>query len=548
MAFPKKAFFLFLGLFLLFAALQPAFAQKRLRWTADKQARQRINGETVEFLLGNVKLRQDETLIWADSARIEGKSAAQAFGNIRIKEGDSVDIKALRLYYNGRSGLSQLRENVVYTDGKATLFTDNLDYNKSTGVATYFNGGRMIDEENTLTSDYGTFHRAQNQASFFGNVKVVGPDGTITSDTLYYNTLSGQVTTRGPTHVVRSDGTISDSETGIVYNMQTDNTVVKQGRVETQDYIILGNTLTFDKRKNIFRARDNVRMTAKNDDVIITGEEAIYYRDKGITYVLGNPVMRRPVEGDTLYLRADTLYSVENQVDTTRFLYAYPNVRIYKSNLQGRADSLVYNAQDTLLTLYSDPVLWSEENQMSGDTVMMYMENQAIDRMEFHNNGFVVSVDTLGQYNQVKGRKITAWFGENELEEVLIDGNAESIYHVLTEESDALMGMNRMTSGSMRMFFEQQKLHQLRMYNNPDARFVPPHELQAPDAVLPGFRWREEERPNLAQVLGQEPLVPAAEKSKSEEAGTETGANKSKPEAEKAAGRRPASAIKSIDN
>ena len=479
-----------------------ASAQKRLRYDADRQRGQKVDGTRVDYLIGNVVITQQTTRINADSAAIRKReNQAEAFGRIRVKEGDSVNIRSRRLIYDGNSGTASMYEEVVYDDGKATLYTDHLDYNKFTGISRYYDGGRMVDDENTLKSIEGIFDKNRNQASFFGDVLLKTPDATITADTLYYNTMTGQATFAGPMKIVRNDGTITESEEGLVYNTQSENTAILQGFVENEDYIIKGRRLRYDKPNNRFTAEGNVVMTAKSQDVVITGDHGIYNRETGYTYIWGNPVMRRAVDKDTLYLSADTLVSVDGINPQAKRLLAYHGVKIFKTDLQGVADSMAYQVADSMLFFYHKPVLWNNQSQMSGDTVALTIKNNKLDRLRLVNKGFVISRDTLGNFNQLKGRVVTAFFNDSTINEVAVNGNGESIYFVQEENDTTLVGMNKIGCGNMLIEFKNQAVHNITYYQAPTGIFTPPHMLSKGDMTLSDFNWQQDRRPNLEMVL-----------------------------------------------
>ncbi|EMR03246.1 OstA-like protein [Cesiribacter andamanensis] len=502
----KHACWLLLPLLLLLLASE-AQAQQRLRFTADKVIGRRVEGGQVNVLVGNVVIRQPGTTIYADSAQVRrAENQAEAYGRIRVEEGDSITITSKSLVYEGNTGTAFMTRDVVYRDGATVLYTDNLEFNKFTGISSYHSGGRMVNNENTLTSRRGVFNRPANSASFYSKVVLRSPDATIYSDTLHYNTLTGQATFVGFTRVVRADGTVTEGNDGLVYNTQSERGAVLQGFIENEDYIITGTRLGYDRQRELFTAKGNVTMTAKDQQVIILGTEAYYDKKTGITRIWGRPLMKRPVQQDTLFMSADTMMAIEHELEAKKRLLAWGGVKIFKQDLQGVADSMAYRLADSLLFFYRQPVLWNQQNQLTGDTINLQIRNNTVDRMRLLQNGFVISRDTLGDYNQVKGRLITAFFRDDELSQVAVNGNAESIYFVL-EETDSVMvqmGMNRITCANMLINFANRQVRQIRFYQQPDATFVPPHELKEPDTRLSGFVWQEERRPSLADVLSRE--------------------------------------------
>ena len=522
MSFPMKKGAGLAGLFILSIILlfsTEGLAQKRLRFKAETLKGGTLDGSRVQYLIDNVVIRQDETTIYADSAIVRKQdNTAEAFGNVRITEGDSVDIRAKRMIYGGGSGTARLREEVVYRDGNTVLYTDSLDYNKFDGIARYFGGGRMIDGETVLTSESGVFDKANQTARFYENVELRMDGGVVNSDTLIYNTETKEATFKGPTTVVRNDGSVTYAEKGLVYDTRSESTTVIEGEIDNPDYVITGDKLNYDQVNDVFTATGNVVMTSKTEDVVITGGHSVYDKKTGYTYVYDKPVMRRPVEeGDTLFLSADTLVAIEAEKDLDKRMLAYHDVRIYKNDLQGISDSLVYFFADSSIFFYQDPVLWNENSQLTGDTISVYMRNNELDRLMLRTNSYVITQDSIKNFNQVKGRQITAVFKEGELNRINVDGNAESLYFVLEEETNLLVGMNKISSGNMAMYFKD-GLDRIDVFQNPEGKFMPPHEIAEPDKRLPGFNWRVAERPTRNSVLLRPPkTTPAAEQPQQEQ-------------------------------
>ena len=196
-------------------------------------------------------------------------------------------------------------------------------------------------------------------------------------------------------------------------------------------------------------------------------------------------------------------------VDQTLWMLAFNNVLIYKSDLQGTADSLSYSPSDSMLYFYNKPVLWSEENQMSADSVWIQLSGGSIDKLFMVMNAFVIAEDTLKNFNQIKGRKMVAQFKDDNIHHVDVQGNGESLYFALEEAEIeeaqvrvlATVGMNKIICSNMKINFLAGKLNNISFYVNPDASFIPPHELKKDDLKLKGFNWRGKERPTRDNVV-----------------------------------------------
>ena len=462
------------------------------------------SGKNFNSFIDNVIFTQNETTIYCDSAVLYKKeNIVRAYGNVKITEGDSITIKARQLVYDGNKKTATLRQNVIFEKLKrVTLYTDFLDYYRIQHEARYFNGGKLVDSANVLTSKKGYYDLNTNMASFKSDVVAKSPDYTLKSDTLQYNTKSNIVFFRDQTELTDVDGNVFVYEEGQYdTNVRTSN--LAKGEVETQSYTLTGNRLRLDGFRNYYQAIGNVVMISKEQDVIITGDNSYFDRQKGIAKVYGRALMKRVMEGDTLYLSADTLMAIENKDPKAERVLAYNNVKIFKKDFQGLADSLAYVTADSMLFFYQNPVLWANQNQMSADSINVTIRNGTIDQLNMVQNSFVISVDSIDNFNQMKGRTMEARFRNGGLHRVNVEGNGESLFFALNDEETELIGMNKIICSSMVIRFKDNKANDLSFYVNPDAEFIPPHELEEPMRRLQGFNWRMEERPLLTEMLAR---------------------------------------------
>ncbi len=492
-----------------------AQAQKvdRIKYKADDLFEFRKDGEKIRRLIGNVVFAQETSTMYCDSSYYYVKdNTMEAFGHVRIVD-DSVTITSRKLIYNGQDRTAKLRENVVYTKGEQRLTTNFLDYNMDTEVGNYFNGGKLKDSTNVLTSEIGYYYGLQKYALFWKNVVLVAPDYTLKSDTLRYNTVPKIAITEGKTTIITEDESILHSKGG-TFRTKIEQSEFIDGTVETIDYYMEGDELFFDDLKKYYDATGNVKLTAKNEDIVITGDEGFSDKNNGISKVYGNALMKRFLEKDTLYLAADTLVSIESKYDSVKRILAYHNVRIWKSNLQGLADSASYFLKDSLLFFYKEPIFWNLKNQLEGDTISMEVTEKEIKTMTLLRSAFLATEDTLKNYNQIKGRTMQAHFRKSKIDRIYVNGNGESIYYVLDDEdpNDIItMGMNRILCSDMTIRFKDEKLDNISFYIKPEARFIPPHELTADVQKLEGFKWKGDLRPELEDLLTD---VPTQKKNK----------------------------------
>jgi lipopolysaccharide export system protein LptA len=462
-----------------------------------------MGGVKFSRLLGNVEMRQKETRLYCDSAHLyRDRNYVEIFSNVRVVQG-STTITSATATYNGAQRTAMFMGGVVMRDEKMTLTTPSLFYNMATRSARYTEGGTIVESDTRLTSRAGNYNMASKLLSFRGNVRVLSKDADIQSDTLQYNTINKIVYFVSPTRIRNEQGDLTAS--GGYYNTITKESVFRGSQVQTEDYIVDAQNSYFDRAKGYLYASGGVKMTSKDptNKVVITGQVLQHWKALGRSKVTGSPVMRSLVSGDTLLISADTLLSVNNPDPKQKdFLYAYYGVRIFKSDLQGRCDSLSYNLTDSVMYMNSNPILWANNSQMVSDRMEMLMKKKTIDQMKMFSNAFIISQDTLKNLNQIKGRDMTAYFQQGNIGRVDVNGNGESIYFAL--EGDTVMtGMNKSVSSDMVLKFKDKKIQTITFLTNPDMAFIPPHELKEPDKRLRGFQWRPEEKPTKADVLAK---------------------------------------------
>jgi lipopolysaccharide export system protein LptA len=480
----------------------PTYGQEQDK--LDYEAKSLEGGKTYKKLVGNVKFTQINTIIYCDSAfAYDQTNSMEAFGHVRIEDlEDSVTITSDKLYYDGNGRIAELRSNVIYVDDSIQLFTDNLDYDMTNKSATYFKGGKIIDGKNTLSSINGDYDTEGKLMIFKDSVKLVTPDYRLESDDLFYNIITKMARTSSETTIITDDGKLLKSKQRSEFDTEKGTSAFMLGEVDTEKYLLKGNELFFNNELGFYSAKGDVYLFAKQDSVIIMGEEANFWQNEGMAKVFGDPLLKKPLGLDTLYLRADTLVSLDDSLEANKRLLAFHNVKIYKSDLQGKADSLVYYLSDSSISFYSDPILWNEGSQITADTIHLLINKGTIDQLRTSVNSFIISEDSTKNYNQIKGRQMIAYFEGKNIKNVDVRGNGESIYFVAEEENTkTLMGMNQIICSNMKIIFKENQVNDIRFYSNPDGNFVPPHELKDDDKHLEGFAWRIDERPSRREIL-----------------------------------------------
>ncbi|GAB3946533.1 hypothetical protein GCM10028805_17210 [Spirosoma harenae] len=524
-----------------------------------------IPGQVVRKLHNNVRLRHKGVLMSCNLAvQNVTTNEIEAYGNVRLIQGDTITIRGDTMFYYGKTRQANMRGHVNMRDRKMTLTTAKLDYDMLSGIAHYPVPGRIVDKENTLTSKEGYYDTRTKLFTFRQNVRLVNTKGTLVADSLLYNSLTRLATFQGPTRITNKDGVLTavagqyNTTTGIS-NFQ------RRATVETPKYRLTGDSLYYDNITELGIAKGKVIMVAKDQKAVILGDHVRYNGKAGISRVTGHAVAKSlasETTKDTLFLRADTLFSYDNKITNTRRLLGQKNVFVYKSDLQSKCDSLIYDTADSTIYFYKKPIVWSQNKyQMEADSMRAVLKNNKIHTLFLKTKSFVISLDTLKNFNQIKGRTVTAYFTtkivstdtlptvskriqtsqktvltassgqsvssvatnttlkrvldkngsspssttatlqeQTTLERVIVEGNGQSLYYAV-DEKNKMIGLNHVECSRMNIAFSDNKVGQIRFYGHPDSQLIPPKEITSEVQELDGFRWREAEKPTKNQVL-----------------------------------------------
>ncbi|GAB4018975.1 OstA-like protein [Spirosoma koreense] len=536
-----------------------------------------VPGQVVRKLHNNVRLRHKGVLMYCNLAiQNVTTNIIEAYGNVRLVQGDTITVRGDTMFYYGNTRQANLRGHVVMKDRKMTLTTAQLDYDMLSGIAHYPVPGRIVDKENTLTSREGYYDTRTKLFTFRQDVRLVNPKGTLTADSLLYNSITRLATFQGPTRIKNKDGVLT-AVAGQYNTVSGVSNFERRATVETPKYRLTGDSLYYDNLSELGIAKGKVIMIAKDRKAVITGDHVRYNGKAGISRVTGHAVAKslaNEATNDTLYLRADTLFSFDNKLTNTRRFLGQKNVFVYKSDLQSKCDSLIYDTADSTIYFYKKPIVWSQNKyQMEADSIRARMKNNRIHTLYMKTKSFVISLDTLKNFNQIKGRTITAYFAtklvkpdsiseesgrsaklqagkpvsvsatipgsgsavatnpppqrvkdqkstlptsttapvmeQTVLDRVIVEGNGQSLYYAL-DEKNKMIGLNHVESSRMNIDFADNKVGQIRFYGHPDSQLIPPKEITSDVQELDGFRWREVEKPTKGQVLWLE--TPPAER------------------------------------
>ncbi len=482
-------FFICLGL--------SSFAQKKAKIklvSADKFTKSAAISKDARRLIGNVVFEHDGAMLYCDSAYLySATNTIDAFSRVHIKASDSLDIYGDLLNYNGNTKLAELTDNVRMVDKQMTLTTNILHYNMETNVGSYFTGGEIVDAQNKLTSRTGYYYTNNKELFFKDSVVLTNPEYKMYSDTLKYNTVSEVAYFFGPTEII-SDENIIYCENGW-YNTNTDiSQYNKNAYLSNDKQTLSGDSLYYDRIKGIGLAFENVEIIDSVENIIVLGNYAEYMEKDGYSIITDSTIAILIAGLDSLFLHSDTLKVVFDSTNTTKFLFAYYKVKLYRFDVQGMCDSLAYCVQDSVMKMFVEPILWSEKNQLTAEYMEMEMKNNKINSMNLYRDALVVEQDDSTNFNQIKGKNMKGKFADNKLKRIFVKGNAQTIYFV-RDEHKKLIGVNKSESTDLTIYLKENEISSMTFLELPSEVLYPKNELSPKELFLQDFKWEKQKRP-----------------------------------------------------
>ena len=465
-----------------------------------------------QILRGNVIFRHEEALMYCDSAYFyEKTNSLDAFGHVRFVQGDTLHGYGDLLFYDGNTRLARMRRHVKLIHGRpdenpTILTTDSLNYDRAANRAYYYTGGTVEDSLNVLTSVYGQYAPNTKQAIFSREVHLTNPKFTLESDTLLYNTDTKIADIVSPTTILYEKETTITSSLGW-YNTDTEQSMLlNRSLVEhTDGKTMTGDTIYYDKAIGFGRVLGRMEMRDSTQHATLYGEYGEMWEEDSRGYATDSALM---VDwSDTAhiaYIHADTLFTEELhytdsalQDSTYRRVRAYYGVRVWRDDMQMVCDSLIYWGNDSTIHLYTLPVCWSENMQISADSIIVYIINGTVDHAHGIGSSLCVMEDTLDNYNQMSGKEGIAYLRDGEVYMVDISGNALTIFYPKEEDGD-LVGINTTESSYIRVYVKEQEIDRIRFTKETTGVLYPMDQVPSGADRLALFFWADEARPKDA--------------------------------------------------
>lgn len=452
---------------------------------------QRQHNKNLQMLIGNVEFLYDSIYMSCDTAyNYNNRNYFEAFGNVRMNQGDTLFLYGDYLDYDGDTRLVRVRHNVRMENRSVLLLTDSLNYDRTQNLGYYFDGGTLEDSANVLVSDWGQYSPQTKMAVFNYDVTLTNPQFLLTSDTLRYSTVTRVANIVGPSDIESGDSYIY-SERGYYSTADRKAYLLDRSVLTNQGKVLVGDSIFYDESLKFGEAFGRVEMDDTLNRVMLLGEYCYSNELTGTAFATDSAVAIDYSQGDSLFMHGDTLKLVTFFIDTDsmyRQVQAFHKVRFYRIDVQGACDSLVFNSVDSCLTMYYDPVLWNAGQQLLGEEIKVYMNDSSIDWAHIINQALTVEQKDSIHYNQVAGTEMKFFFNGNDIYKAEVTGNVQSIFYPEDEDS-VMMGMNSIEASKLNLYRKDGKMERIVFITRPVGTFTPMFLIEPSKMQLPNFVW-----------------------------------------------------------
>lgn len=452
---------------------------------------EKLPGATI--LLGNVSITHEGISLKCKKAvHYKSENFIKAFGNVILNQGDTIIQTSRYTEYNGNTKKALSWGNVRIKDPTMTLTTDTLNFDRTKQVLYYKYGATIRDSINVLTSNTGNYLLKNNKFQAFSDVVLTHPEYVVNSDHLDYYTKNGQSFLYGPS-TIKSEDNLIYCEKGFYDTKKNISHFKQNARIEYNDIEIKADSLYYDRNVNFASATKNIQITDTINHIVLKGNYAEYFKNFDSAFVIKKALAITNTNQDSIFMHGDTILLTGKPEN--RNIRSYYHVKFFKSDMSGKCDSIHFNQAMGLTQMFKNPVLWSNESQITGDTIQLLSDTvtEKLDSLKVLNHTFIISKDSIG-YNQIKGRNLLGKFEENDLRFVDIIGNAEVINFV-RNEAKVLIGIEKTTCSEIEFILRDGKMEHSKFIVQPEGEIYPPSKLPENVRKLRGFQWREDEKP-----------------------------------------------------
>ena len=451
-----------------------------------------------QILNGKVQFRHKGATLFCDSAYFyEASNSFEAFGHVKMYQGDTLSLFSDYAFYDGNDAMAIARNNVELKNRQTTLYTDSLNFDRLYDNAYFFEGGKMVDGKTTLVSDWGEYNTKTKKAVFNYDVRMRNKDMYLTTDTLYYDTRTSMAEIVGPTDITTGSSHIY-SERGYYDTKNDRSRLLDRSVLTNQGKKLIADSIWHDDKTGISKAYYNIVFTDTVNKNKLTGDYSEYDDATGYAMCTDKAVVMDFSQRDTLFMHADTfkIFTFHQGTDSVyRKIHAYNKVRAYRIDVQAVCDSLVYNSMDSCMTMYRDPIVWNNNQQLVGEEIQVFMKDSVVDHAHVINQAFSIEqLPDRENYNQISSSEMFAYFKGGDIHEAQAKDNVLIVYYPVDESDSSLIGLNYTETTELRMFMENRKMKKIWM-PKAEGTLYPMSQIPPEKKFLPGYAWFDYIRP-----------------------------------------------------
>ncbi|MGO9481523.1 MAG: OstA-like protein, partial [Candidatus Kryptoniota bacterium] len=323
-----------------------------------------------------------------------------------------------RAVQNLTQDIFDLYGDVNVKDDTLTLITSQARYFGKTKTVSSDSAVYLNDRRRTLTADRGTYDSDTKVAQFYGHVVVRDSSSQLTSDQLVYYRTEGK--------------TIADVDVEI---RSLDNNIEVYGS-HFEDY---------DKKSYS----------------LMTGEPLLVKIDTSSDGKI-----------DTLMITSKTMEAYRDS--TNESFVADDSVQVIRDSLSARCGHGTYYSKDSIVVLQKNPVVWYGDNQLTGDSIAVYIRDKKIDHVDVVGSAFAVSEsDSIysDRLNQIKGKKLTMFLLDRKVERIVVENNATSLYYLY--DKNRPNGINKVSGDRVVMYFKDGKIDRIAVISGVEGNYYP---------------------------------------------------------------------------
>ncbi len=478
---------------------------------------------------GEVVLESKQQKLFTDSLNYDLNTKIASYKNGATLTNDTTHLTSKIGYYYVGDNMAFFKDSVLVVDPQFELKSDTLKFDTKEKIA-YFLGPTLISQnEGKIYCEDGFYDTRNKLAEFKKNAQYQKKEEKAWADLMTYDGNKKETTLRGKARFI--DG-LKQAKADVIRYEEGKEITNLEGNAFYKDekQEISSEVIRYDKKNEVYNTKGRSKLsdppqileankidydgktgfaigdviwqdTAQNISISHC-DSAIYVKEEDFLKAMGGrPLMTTLMDGDTLFLASDTLISFKrNKEDSIRTLIAYPDVRLFKSDLQAVCDSLVYSEMDSIFKFYDDPIIWSDTSQFSADTIHIQLVDKKVNRIYMYRNSFMINSPDEIYFNQIKGKNNIVFFEEDEVRRMKVDGNAESIYFALDDDKK-YVGSNKTVASSMLLYFGNNQVDNIKFYTQPKAKFTPMKKAGVGDQKLDGFNWDISKRPMTLEEL-----------------------------------------------